>query len=84
MKSLPKKLKALYVSALQSELFNQCLAQRMPALDALRDGDVAFLHRNGAAFAYLRQFNPQQLAQTVVLTNQLLDLFNTHDSKPPV
>jgi tRNA pseudouridine13 synthase len=49
-KTIPVKLKRLYVSALQSELFNRLLADRLPDLVTLRTGDVAYLHRNGAAF----------------------------------
>jgi tRNA pseudouridine13 synthase len=41
----------LFLSALQSELFNRVLAERLHALDALETGDLAWLHRNGACFA---------------------------------
>lgn len=46
-----KKLMNLFVNAFQAELFNAALARRMPEIDALWDGDLAFLHRNGAVFA---------------------------------
>lgn len=43
-------LRKLYVSAVQSELFNQVLAERIDGIDALETGDVAWKHRNGACF----------------------------------
>ncbi|MGE0431208.1 MAG: tRNA pseudouridine(13) synthase TruD [Planctomycetota bacterium] len=50
VKQLPNKLKKLYVSAYQSWLFNSLLDARLPDLITLRTGDIAWLHRNGAAF----------------------------------
>jgi tRNA pseudouridine13 synthase len=47
---LPKKLKSFFVSAFQSQLFNRLLGQRLDSLDCLEDGDVAYIHRKGAAF----------------------------------
>ncbi len=47
---LSKKVKLFFVSAFQSEMFNQLLTERLPHLDSLEKGDVAYLHRNGAAF----------------------------------
>ena len=44
-------LRKLYVSAVQSELFNRVLASRIDAIDRLETGDVAWKHRNGACFA---------------------------------
>ena len=49
-KQLPNKLKKLYVSAFQSWLFNSLLDARLPDLVTLQTGDIAWLHRNGAAF----------------------------------
>ena len=45
-----KKLKSLFVSAFQSELFNALLVERLEHIDQLEDGDVAYIHGNGAAF----------------------------------
>ncbi|MBL8766540.1 MAG: tRNA pseudouridine(13) synthase TruD [Planctomycetes bacterium] len=45
-----KALKALYASAFQSELFNEVLRRRFREFDRLIDGDLAWLHRNGAVF----------------------------------
>jgi tRNA pseudouridine13 synthase len=47
---IDKHLKALYISAYQSSLFNRVLAARMPNIDKLLLGDMAYLHRNGACF----------------------------------
>ena len=44
-------LRKLYVSALQSALFNQVLAERIDGIDMVETGDVAWKHRNGACFA---------------------------------
>lgn len=46
-----RRMKALFVSAWQSELFNRVLAARMPKIDILMDGDVAYKHENGACFS---------------------------------
>jgi tRNA pseudouridine13 synthase len=45
-----KHLKKFFVSAYQSELFNQVLAARMPEIDKLLTGDMAYKHINGAMF----------------------------------
>lgn len=43
-------LRKLYISALQSELFNRVLARRLAMLDRLETGDIAWKHANGACF----------------------------------
>ena len=48
--SLDKRMLGFYVSAFQSHLFNQVLAQRIDGLDRVENGDVAYKHENGAAF----------------------------------
>lgn len=45
-----KHLKGFFVSAYQSCLFNQVLAARMPGIDKLYTGDMAYKHVNGACF----------------------------------
>jgi tRNA pseudouridine13 synthase len=45
-----KHLKKFFVSAYQSELFNQVLEARMPDIDKLLTGDMAYKHINGAMF----------------------------------
>jgi tRNA pseudouridine13 synthase len=49
-RALDKKLKNLFVSAFQSQLFNQLLSQRLDSLEQLEAGDVAYIHGKGAAF----------------------------------
>jgi tRNA pseudouridine13 synthase len=48
--ALPQALLRLYLSALQSSLFDQLLFQRLPDLGRLYPGDLAIKHANGACF----------------------------------
>jgi len=50
---IDQKLRRLWLSALQSRLFNQTLAKRVEAntMDRLLNGDLAMKHENGACFA---------------------------------
>ncbi|MBM4060920.1 MAG: tRNA pseudouridine(13) synthase TruD [Planctomycetes bacterium] len=48
---MPRRVFGLVVSAVQSEVFNRVVIARLPALDTLLPGDLAWLHRNGAVFA---------------------------------
>jgi len=48
--AVDKHLKGFFVSAYQSEVFNRVLAARMPAIDTLLLGDMAWKHVNGASF----------------------------------
>lgn len=57
-----RRLASLALSAVQSELFNRVLAARLPAIGTLLDGDVALLHRNGAAFRVERAKDAQPRA----------------------
>ena len=45
-----QRLVNLFVAAWQSDIFNQVLAARMPHIDRLLDGDMAYKHVNGACF----------------------------------
>jgi len=45
-----KHHRRLYISAFQSDLFNRVLAARMPDIDKLLMGDMAYKHDNGACF----------------------------------
>lgn len=49
-RTVDQKLRRLYVSALQSALFNRLLAGRLPTFDQVQTGDVAWKHANGACF----------------------------------
>ena len=44
------RLQKLYLSALQSWLFDRLLAERLPTFDRVEEGDLAFRHDNGACF----------------------------------
>ncbi len=48
--AVPRKMRRFFVSAYQSFLFNQFLAERLDSMNVLQAGDIATLHRNGAAF----------------------------------
>ncbi len=48
--AVPHGQRKFYFSALQSLLFNRVLARRVDELDRLHDGDIAWIHRNGACF----------------------------------
>jgi tRNA pseudouridine13 synthase len=50
VRAVDEKLRRLWISALQSELFNQVVAKRIDSLDRLMDGDLAWKHENGAVF----------------------------------
>ncbi|CAN5537933.1 tRNA pseudouridine(13) synthase TruD [soil metagenome] len=47
---IDEKLRRLWVSALQSQMFNSVLAQRITTLDQVMLGDLAYKHDNGACF----------------------------------
>ncbi len=49
-KVVDKSLAILLVSAWQSDLFNRVLAARMPHIDRVLEGDMAWKHANGACF----------------------------------
>jgi tRNA pseudouridine13 synthase len=44
------RLKKMYLSALQSSMFDQAVARRIDLIDRLMDGDLAVKHVNGACF----------------------------------
>jgi len=48
--TVDKHLKGLFISAYQSDLFNRVLAARMPHIDKMFLGDMAYKHVNGACF----------------------------------
>ncbi len=50
LRSVPRPTLRFFVSACQSALFNRVLADRLPALDRLERGDLAWLHGRGAVF----------------------------------
>jgi tRNA pseudouridine13 synthase len=48
--AIDDKIRRLWVSAVQSRLFNDVLAKRITTIDKLLDGDLAYKHDNGACF----------------------------------
>jgi tRNA pseudouridine13 synthase len=50
VRAVDSKIRRLWVSALQSRLFNEVVARRIDSLDKLIDGDLACKHENGACF----------------------------------
>jgi len=48
--SIDEKLRRLWVTALQSRLFNEVLSKRLAQIDQVMDGDWAIKHENGACF----------------------------------
>jgi tRNA pseudouridine13 synthase len=49
-RAVDEKIRRLWVSALQSRVFNDVVARRIEQLDQLFDGDLAYKHENGACF----------------------------------
>lgn len=49
-RAIPRPLLRLYLSALQSALFNEILRRRMSDLQTVQVGDLAWLHDRGAVF----------------------------------
>jgi len=49
-RAVDRAMRRLYLSAVQSELFNRVLGQRIASLATLETGDLAHIHRNGACF----------------------------------
>ena len=49
-RAVDKTMRRFYISAYQSQLFNQIVAARLHSLDQVMNGDLAWLHANGAVF----------------------------------
>ena len=62
-RKIPKRLLRLIVSAVQSEVFNRVLRARIEDYDEVQDGDVAWLHRNGACFLVEQAVNERVRCQ---------------------
>ena len=50
VRSVDEKVRRLWVSALQSRLFNEVAAKRVDSLGQVLPGDLAYKHENGACF----------------------------------
>jgi tRNA pseudouridine13 synthase len=62
VRMIDEKLRRLWVSALQSKMFNEVVSRRSDALDRLMDGDLAYKHENGACFLVESAATEQQRA----------------------
>lgn len=49
-KQLPKNQLRFYLNSLQAFWFNHSLAKRLPKINQIWPGDLAYLHKNGAVF----------------------------------
>jgi tRNA pseudouridine13 synthase len=76
VKAIDEKLRRLWVSALQSKLFNEVLAARIEAdqFDKLIDGDLAWKHDSGAVF----------LVESAATEQPRADVFEVSPSGPLV
>ncbi len=50
MRAIDRQRKKFYISAFQSDLFNQILARRITTIDSVGIGDIAYKHDNGSCF----------------------------------
>ena len=50
VRMIDEKIRRLWVSALQSKMFNEVVARRIDSLGTLLEGDLAYKHENGACF----------------------------------
>ena len=50
VRAIDERFRRLWVSALQSRLFNEVVSRRIDSLDRLMDKDLAYKHDNGACF----------------------------------
>jgi tRNA pseudouridine13 synthase len=50
VRAIDQKLRRLWISALQSNMFNAVLTKRIETIDQLMTGDWAYKHENGACF----------------------------------
>ncbi|MHC4341619.1 MAG: tRNA pseudouridine(13) synthase TruD [Planctomycetota bacterium] len=48
--AVPKRMRQMFLSSYQSHLFNRILRDRAAEIDRMQEGDLAYLHRNGAVF----------------------------------
>jgi tRNA pseudouridine13 synthase len=48
--AIDEKIRRIWISAVQSRLFNDVLAKRIDSIGGLLDGDIAYKHDNGACF----------------------------------
>jgi tRNA pseudouridine13 synthase len=74
VRAIDEKLRKLWISALQSRIFNEVVSHRITTIDRLMDGDLAYLHENGACF----------LVESAVAEQARCDAFEISASGPLV
>lgn len=50
LRAFPRRFLSLCTAALQAQVFNDCLRARLGSLHEVEEGDIAFIHKNGACF----------------------------------
>jgi tRNA pseudouridine13 synthase len=65
---MPRRVFGLVLSAVQSELFNRVVIQRLERLGEILPGDLAQLHRNGAVFTVEDPASEQSRADSLELS----------------
>ena len=66
--ALPRNLLRLFLSASQSQLFDQLLTARLPHIDKLITGDIAVKHINGACFRIEDSVAEQHRVETLEIS----------------
>jgi tRNA pseudouridine13 synthase len=64
LQAVHPRLKALYLSAFQSQLFDRLLDERLAAFDRVMTGDLAWKHENGSCFMVEDADNEAERART--------------------
>ncbi len=65
---MKKHLLRLLVSSVQSDVFNRVVTERLDTLDEFREGDIAWIHQNGACFTVLDPLDEQPRCDTFELS----------------
>lgn len=62
--TISENIRRLWISALQSRMFNEVVAKRIDSIDKLLEGDFAYKHENGACFLVENAATEQPRAET--------------------
>ena len=82
--TIRKQSKRFFIASFQSDLFNQVVAERMPNIDKLLTGDLAYQHPGGACFNVSDTQRQQPRCDNFEIspTGPLLGLRMPHPSGP--
>jgi tRNA pseudouridine13 synthase len=75
-------IRRLWVTALQSRIFNEILIQRISGIDKLVNGDMAYKHENGACFCVENAAAEQPRADAFEISPMEAALFRKYDVSP--